>query len=234
MPKVLSIPTDQLVAFTVLRDLGPEGIDRMTQAIQSQKVLLHVHELQRAIFPVVNQNARVVGEVLTGLSLLRRGGRQPEQVVDDLTETLHTRSDELDPAWSPADFEHWSKLRGSLITLLATEPLLTVGKALNLQFAHANILRDCQVVTDVRPVFDSTGEKPLATVISHTLCLRYLDDGKPERLSVALDHHDLTELMQACERAVKKENSLKAMLSDLLRTEIAGYDGESEAADGTG
>jgi hypothetical protein len=232
MPQVLAIPQAQLVVLTVLRKLGPEGVGRLTQIIEDQRVLLHAHELKRAISPLLGDEAELVAEVLTGLSYMQRTGLHVEEVLDRLTETLQARSHELEPRWDPVDFEHWSTLRGPLMALLTAEPLLTVGKAIDLEFAHANILYDVQVVTDVRPVFDSKGDTPLAAVISHTLCLRYRDDRKAERLVLALDHDDLGELIKACQRAMEKEKSLKFMLSPLLRTEIAGCEGEDEVGDG--
>jgi len=234
MPSVLNIPTEQLHALTVLRELGSDGITRLAQAIRAEKVLLRIDELQKIIAPVLGQDADVVGEVLVGLSLVQRRGRGPEAIIDDLTETLESRSEELSPAWADEDFERWSLLREPLVALFSAEPLLTVGKALDLQFAHTNILSDTQVVTDMRPVFDSAGESPLAVLVSHTLCLRYLDEGRRERLSIALDHDDLVQLVRACERAMKKESSLKATFGDLLRTEIAGENAEGGASDGAG
>lgn len=228
MPRVFEIPEDRLPAFAVLRDLGPDGIERLTKAIQSKKVLLHIDELQQAIEPILGADTHIVSDVLVGLSLSQRKGRSPERLVDDLTNTLQVRSEELDPPWSEADFERWVALREPLKALLSAEPIRTVGKALDLHFAHANILSDVTVVTDVRPVFDSPGETPLAVVISHTLCLRYFDDGRAERISIALDHGDLTQLIKVCERAVKKERSLKTMFGGILRTEIAGDDTDGE------
>jgi hypothetical protein len=224
MARVLDIPAEQLSAVAALRDLGTDGLERLNQTLRSHDVLLHLDELQRKLEPILGAKADSVGEVLLGLSLLQRKGPRPEGVMDDLTETLRMRSDELEPPWGEVEFARWANLREPLVALLATESVLTVGKALDLHFAHANILRDVQIVTDVRPVFDSTGEKPLAAVIAHTLCMRYLDDGRPERLSLALDHDDLDQIMKACERAVKKGTSLKAKLEGLLRTEIAGID----------
>ena len=97
MPQVLAIPPQQLVAFTVLRDLGAAGVDRLTELIKAQKVLLDEAELQRAISPLLGGQAELVSEVLTGLSLLQRTGLRAEAVLDDVTETLQRRSCEIEP-----------------------------------------------------------------------------------------------------------------------------------------
>jgi len=89
-------------------------------------------------------------------------------------------------------------------------PIYISYKAQRLAYLHERIYRDAEIITDVRPVFDSTGEKVLEAVISHTLVVNFGTLGRSERSHFAMDAGDVLKLRKACDRAISKAKSLQS------------------------
>jgi hypothetical protein len=78
-----------------------------------------------------------------------------------------------------------------------------------LKMDHQSILEDAKIVTDLRPVFDKPGERPLGAIITHTLKIVHHESGEHKELFFALDADDVLNLKRIAERALEKMSSLK-------------------------
>lgn len=128
--------------------------------------------------------------------------------------------------WSDADLASWELLGPAFERLISNETLRGLGKAVRLQYEHTNILTETYLVTDVRPVFDASGTAPQAAIICHTLRVAFTSDGRTKHLAFALDNEDLRNLIQGCERALRKADALRAFLKapTELPSKVAGGD----------
>lgn len=106
-------------------------------------------------------------------------------------------------------------LEQRLLKLLSFENSLGVtSKALDIMTEHQRILCGARVLTDIRPVFSKTSDKPNAAIILHTLKITYHENDEHKDFYVVLDASDLRELKQILERAEQKAQSLQVLLKN--------------------
>lgn len=86
-----------------------------------------------------------------------------------------------------------------------------VSKAIYLWSQHENVFSDAQILTDVRPVFQSDATvAPAAAMIVHKLRITYRrpQERYAQDIFLALDSEDIASLRRALDRAEKKAQSL--------------------------
>jgi hypothetical protein len=197
---------DHVDGIMVLRDLGSAGIDLLNKSIIGD--LLSSRQLERLLQNIAQDGATLVpgpkiGEVtdlLLSLAMVART-REACTLVSDLGEALE-RAEQM------TSDDEWEALRSSLEQLLSNDALLRVGKAVQLQYEHSNILTDAQVITDVRPVFNREGTVPLAGLVCQTLRIAYVSEGNREQIALALDRADVELLAKECARALRKGDAM--------------------------
>jgi len=89
-----------------------------------------------------------------------------------------------------------------------------LSKSRQLTFAHQNILTESNIITELRPVFNTAGDKVLQMVLTHYLLIEYTDGIRSNRIQLALDAADIEDLKDRCERAEKKTATLKQALEN--------------------
>ena len=89
-------------------------------------------------------------------------------------------------------------------------------KAVELKYAHASLYQRAQIITDIRPVFDSARERPVAAVISHTLQVTYMRGGEAQSVTMTLDEADVAQLIEQATAAKRKAASLLAFLGERM------------------
>jgi hypothetical protein len=157
-----------------------------------------------------------------------------------LEEEFGTASDALDRIISAVDQELANKIEENKSRMLemleaykGNHPINITFKAQKLAYLHERIYREGEIITDVRPVFDATGEKVLEAIIGHTLTISFSRVGQNnERIHLALDAGDVLDLRKACDRAIIKAKTLQSSFaSSDLNWKIHILRGED---DGTG
>ena len=89
------------------------------------------------------------------------------------------------------------------------------AKALSLLYDEQKVVSGSKILSDIRPVFLSDPEgAPPAALIIHSLKLQFMEDGAEKELFVTMDSSDLMDLQRVVDRAIKKEETLKTLLSD--------------------
>ena len=110
----------------------------------------------------------------------------------------------------------WTRLRPFLMATLALDDTLgTAAKAGPVMTDHERIFQDARVLTDARLIFHADlSEKPNAGIIVHMLKIVTRDIfGNRQPQFFALDTNDVRFLRQILDRAIKKEETLKGILS---------------------
>ena len=85
-------------------------------------------------------------------------------------------------------------------------------KAQRLTYSRERLLHDSEIFTEARPVFDKTGSSIREYIITHTLMLTTMVDGKFKQKHLSLDNADVLNLHRVCERAILKGRTLKEAL----------------------
>lgn len=117
----------------------------------------------------------------------------------------------------PAARKKWEAAKAAIFTALAdyeqNNPVAISIKAQKLGVLHERVYRECEIITDARPVFDAQGETVVEFIVTQSMVLTFRASGRTEKIHVAMDAPDLTDLRKACDRAIIKAKSLKAALS---------------------
>ena len=86
-------------------------------------------------------------------------------------------------------------------------------KSLALMREHESIFLDARIMTDIRPVFGGDVSEELdAVVLTHSLKIDFIEEGRRRRFHVALDQSDLQVMKSVLERAIEKATSLRQTL----------------------
>jgi hypothetical protein len=91
-------------------------------------------------------------------------------------------------------------------------PLHISFKAEKLSYLHENLYQDGEIITDVRPVFDGSGDTIREMVVAHSLVVAAWSYDRPKRIHFAMDARDVLRLRDACDRAIRKANAIKGAL----------------------
>jgi hypothetical protein len=168
----------------------------------------------------LNVEVESVASVITAFRGLRRLQQSfdldPDELIKQLTTSLEKDAKEQ---WKSQYWDRWTK-SGHIVAevlelLVADHPLVLLWKSELLAGAHENLLGESVILTDIRPVFNQAGDKVVQTVVSHTLLVDYLSGQDRKRIQFTLDAADITDLKDACERAKRKSDAIRASLSQL-------------------
>jgi hypothetical protein len=104
-------------------------------------------------------------------------------------------------------------LRDRLIRLLAVEPLVVTGKALDVLHEDQRTFHSVRVLTDLRPVFyDEATQPPAAIAVRHVLKISYHEGDQFREFYVSLEERDIQMVKDAIRRAEDKSASLVSAL----------------------
>jgi hypothetical protein len=126
--------------------------------------------------------------------------------------------------------EKWISAKGKALSILALvdadHPAIISQKARRLSFQYERIFVNGDIITDLRPVFTTAGDKLLEMIIQHKLIITQHDSTHTDsEIHFVLDARDVINLKNACERAIQKATVLKDSLGSLpLITEILSDD----------
>ncbi len=228
----------------ILSYLSPTAQEDLAHLVEHSDELPKIAELAAALDPSVGfSGAATVIESETGTpsadahrllwtiwnlhSLGNRFRLPTEELLRTTFAVLEGRvSDPAPAAWEKAK----APIAEFLGQLSDSHPLVVAKKAERLGLDHQNLLSEARFVTDIRPVFDSSGNKILESLVMQTLIVDYSDGHGTRRIEFALDADDVSQLRRLCERAEHKALTLKKDMGCLpWSTEILGEQNPSDA-----
>lgn len=99
------------------------------------------------------------------------------------------------------------RLKKNIAKLFDNATIRLKAKSIRLLSSHENNFSECEIISDVRPVFSADGKINIeAAVFFHTLRIGYSNER--ENFYVTMDAADLRKLRTALDRAIQKEESL--------------------------
>jgi len=206
----------QLADLATIRELGAELI---REAVNTLKRLppspILPSQLNQALKTALSgreaEAESLFRQVLSLHGLARRANLDTSQVFAGLRFGLQPEASE----WTPEQIQQWTLIEPLVQELFDLDVVRLSAKALDLSYAHAELLENAQILTDVRPVFGTDASAVRAVVISHSLLLRYDDTEGDHILSLAMDEKDIRTLKEQCDRALKKSGTVEALLKTL-------------------
>lgn len=215
-------------AFQELAQIARHA-DKLPEIRQSASSIApanNVNELSKRISETIGIDQSELKLVLGGLlslnALLVRVRAKPEQLVELLTETLELQAS---PSWKDQYLKQWieakEKVAQALDWIGQDEVFVALRKMQQLRFAHQNILTDVRLINDLRPVYNTDGDKILHMMIYYSLLIDYVDGAGSHKIEFALDARDIRDLKRLCERAQKKTiTATDAMKSQPWQTTV--------------
>lgn len=201
LAKALSLSEDAMLSL--ISSLGESSSSLRPKTVVSKVSQSVKHISESDIEPIVN--------TITSLYLARAN---MEMSVSEFADSIIEALDESDSVLVEVSSENRERLKNRLEALLNVESLKVRAKALEVLHEHEHALSRVRVMTDIRPVFGpNADDSPIAAVVVHMLKLTYLEDSKFKDFFVALDNDDLKLIKEALDRAEKKAQSLKSLLS---------------------
>lgn len=157
--------------------------------------------------------------LISGLASLRtlmdKLSADASDVATAITAAVSTEAPE---GWLEQNLKNWESgsaaVAAALGSITSAHPIWIREKARNLTYAHQNIFRSSRIITDLRPVFNATGDDIGSMVLTHVLTIEYFDGAERRRIEFALDESDVRELRRSVERAQVKTQTTRKSFSD--------------------
>ena len=205
-----------------LCEIGTERIERFIELVESSETGHSPNKLLALATEVIEDRAQAHSLVraATGLYWTSRSqGTDARKVATSVRRAAERLPD--------VEELNWDSFEQALSRLIALPLVRFETKALELKYDYARILREAHIVTDVRPIFDDSGDEIDGAVISHTLRLTISSAEGDSDMSIALDKNDIDSLMAQCVRALKKATIAREFMADKgIPTVVTGEDPE--------
>ena len=191
--------------------LPPAKVAELLASLREEQPTLEVEELVQSISRRLMLDVGKVRELLLLLSSLVTTRESYGAGVDEFVEALHSAMEATGRATLvPSD---WAAFENAMGEALSSDSAVSLTfKALDLLNDHQRTYWYSRILTDLRPIFRAeVTEPPAAMVVVHTLKLGYRDGDATRELFVAMDSFDVRGLIATLERAISKEESLRAL-----------------------
>lgn len=208
----MPIPKKQLMAFDSLAKLDDATAERLQQAVAETAPALSVDDFSSAVSAKVTaiapRECEAILEAVSGLFFLKeRLGFS----ISEVTSRVVADGAEGKFSFTSHNREKFQKRLTQLLSLDAS--LGTTAKAYDVKTEYERIFCAVRILTDIRPVFTSAGDKAAAGLVIHNLLIRYHQGNEHNQFFVAMDSEDLQAIKDAISRAEQKERHLKSVLT---------------------
>lgn len=114
----------------------------------------------------------------------------------------------------PGSGEQKALFGGFIKGLLDLQNIELASKGLHLLASHERLFCTAKIFSDLRPVFDDEIGKPLAFLTNHILRITVHRGLETEDIYIQMDYGELAELERAIQRARKKDEQLRRVVSE--------------------
>lgn len=221
-PKVPAQPTrTPPAAFVEQMKLIVEHADKLVDFVQKSSAIAPALSPDGVVRKLVSstgldfKSLYAIFNAIDNLNTLKKEYGSPDRAIDNLLAAFGETA-------VPGIESKRRQIRDALAIYSEDNPVAISLKAQRIIYLHEKMFVDAEVITDARPVFNSSAEKVLEYVITHSLLVTYHEDDGAEsypehrhsRVHISLDFDDLVTLRKACERAILKAQTLQKDLGD--------------------
>jgi hypothetical protein len=205
--KITRIPQSYRAGLAKIKSLSPEAVGALANALGVAQIS-DFAKLSSVVESTALVSPDEAATIVTSLRSLYYIKAMAETATSDLVAMLMTAMQmtggnvALSEPEKPAFAE-------KLTQLLSIGRIERSGKIEQLKTDYQNILEDAKILTDLRPVFDKPGDRPVGFIVTHTLKIVTHESGEHKELFFALDRDDVLTLKRTAERALEKMASLQ-------------------------
>jgi len=210
---ITRIPERYRPGLARIRSMREDDFVQLTSALRNCPIVARFPLLSSGVASKVKTlNNREIDDILMALFSLAPSLSEPEMLVDKTASELvdAMRASEMEDLKLPPEEE--AKFKSRITTLLSIPSVNMSAKASRVRTDYPNVFYDARILSDVRPIFDKPGAKPIGEIINHTLRIDYRSHGVHKEFYVTLDAEDLNKLKRVFERAETKAASLKSLI----------------------
>ena len=206
------VPERHVPAFKALRELGEDQFSDVLSALADADTTASRPVIDESVHAASRLNRSDVSALLDAVIGLAALGYKTRSAAGLVAKRVASS-----PQFGGADELH-ERFSGRIERLLEGEFVRLQSKALSIGAAHERVFANAQILTDLRPLFDSDvteNPEPEAALLSHTLILHFIgSNGAHDNFFVALDDDDIEVLQQTLKRATRKADSLRRTLQE--------------------
>ncbi len=200
----------QIDALAAYRDVPPKTRQELVGRLDEAGSILAWEELHELVAEALSST--LASWMLISLCAnLADSELSPAESVVSITDHIKSHS-----GWSDEEKKKWPAAARDLEATLNSKALRIGTKAASLAYDCSWIMLECNILSDLRPIFDDRREAIDGAVISQTLRLKYRSpdsDGEYHTLSVAVDANDIRRLAAVCKRSLAKAEEIKKLAS---------------------
>jgi hypothetical protein len=211
---IVNIPKSALAMFQhLIRFSAPdfeaflEALSRAAPSLDRDKFWSHVATHVPQIAPAVIES--VLDELFQMDSAMSSMGMKANEFADSVAEgAALSNSDTF-----PFEEKDAKILKDRLVKIFEGRKGFNITmKAMGILTDQDHVFLHSKILTDVRPVFDESGNAVDAFVIVHMLRVHYIQDSDHKDFCVALDTSDIQGLREVLDRADTKAKCLRGLV----------------------
>lgn len=225
----MPLPSEQETDAALVASLDAEWWDALNSAnYPAAPAAASPRDVQRAIikYGVSDSIAAALARLALALATtMLREGKSSRDAVTDFVERLS----------EPNPRKILTTNLAALERLVSAEITQYVAKALSIAYDHDKVFHDVVIYNELRPVFvedDMNSREYIGGLINgFTIKMQYYDSGRLRSVSLFADLHDIKELHEAAEKAMKRMVAVKNFATHPRAIRLVLSD---EVEDGTG
>jgi hypothetical protein len=213
----VQIPEEAYSAFKKLIAFGPDRILKLTEALRDTGPALDTPGIRALAIGKKMEDVDLSENIETILRdvvfpirrTMHRYSVSATDMVSGLGEAItQISSEDSGAGFSKEEAAQWAASESAIAALLDSDTMKIEGKAEALIDARGNRVFGINLYSDLRPLFDQTGDVVKANVLTNTLVIRFNGGGRPRTESFSLDPASLKDLKDQVNRALRKNATL--------------------------
>lgn len=219
MPMTLQLAfrKNQLDDLKIVRDLTASELSEIISKIKAiSPPPLRPVAIRKVLSEVIKDaeaESAFMRQLTSGCSLLRQRNITAEELIEGINFGIIKA---VEGRWTDSELNKWKEKKDLICELFSLESIGSIVKALEISYEYPNILQTSKILTDIRPVFDDAGTSFHGAIVSHSLQVYFDNSSGNQNISLSLDHDDVVQLKNSCDRALLKAETAKRIMIDQL------------------
>ncbi|MGI0108319.1 hypothetical protein [Salinimicrobium sp. WS361] len=211
----IRIPENVFPGFRVIASLEENKINELVSYLNSLPVGKQYDEVADEFDGILNEKKgkELLKTILSFSELVEEDEENYKDVVNNLVSSfVDLSNDELDPAQN-------ERLENNLLKIFHNYKSIDQNiQSRQLALENENNLKDFQMLTDIRLIFDTDLEnKERIGIVIHKLNLEYTKDFEDKKFHLALDIDNLKKLKSEIEKAIERDKLVREDYKQVLK-----------------
>lgn len=211
----IRIPRQHKEGLTALVRYSPEELARITELVAANGPMTSVTSLAKSVAATGELDEEETIDLLYAIGSLVQARDSLDINTEGLIEELRKAlSEDQDEKLHPPE-ETWPEVQRCLETLIdGDSALVLTAKASAFLYEQDKAFCSTKIVSDLRPILDEAGEKPIAAMALHSLRITYHKRvSETDTVFISMTKDQLISLKATIERALLKEEALAKIAS---------------------